>query len=186
MLDCFLQIVHILNLSHCIWIVSFKFSPYKLTILGMNHLQYSQNSELPSASNLWEGSIKIPHVHWLVWAFFAPYCAKFEISWKRSWCWDVIKCLVHFVTKMIPFYTCRKIWLHCLKTNMRLSNIWHTSCLLNMLWVPPPCASRTGVKRLQLWQLFSVDEKRERIPLSFRVSYHQPASKTPFKWHYGL
>ena len=26
------------------------------------------------------------------------------------------------------------------------------------MWVPPPCASRKGVKRLQLWQFFSVDD----------------------------
>ena len=32
------------------------------------------------------------------------------------------------------------------------------SRLLNILWVPPPCASRKGVKRLQLWQFFSVDD----------------------------
>ena len=89
-----------------------------IVILGMNNLQYSQNSELPSASNLWEGSIEIPHVHWLVLAFFARYCVNFEISWKRSWCLNVIKCLVHFVTKMFPFYTCRKIWLHCFIKHM--------------------------------------------------------------------
>ena len=65
-----------------------------------------------------------------------------------------------FVTKVFPFYTRRKIWLHCLKTDMRLSNVWHTSRLLKMLWLPPPCASRKGIKWLQLWQLFSVDEKR--------------------------
>ena len=55
------------------------------------------------------------------------------------------------------------------KTVMLLSNIWHTSHLLNMLWVPPPCASRKGVKRLQLCQLFSVGEKRERIPIPFQA-----------------
>ena len=57
-------------------------------ILGLNHLQYlvclkaNQISELQSASNLWEGSIEIPHGHWLVWAFFARYCAKFQFHEK--------------------------------------------------------------------------------------------------------
>ena len=91
-----------------------------------------------------------------------------------------------FCDEDVPIYTCRKIWLHSLKTDMRLSNKWHTSRLLNMLWVPPPCAPRTGVKRLQLWQLFSVDEKREKIPLSFQVGHQRPARETPFRWRYGL
>ena len=55
------------------------------------------------------------------------------------------------------------------------------SRLLNILWVPPPCASRKGVKRLQLWHFFSVD-----VPIPFQVNHHWPVSETPFKWRYGL
>ena len=134
-------------------------------ILGLNHLQYlvclkaNQISELQSASNLWEGSIEIPYGHWLVWAFFARYCAKFQISWKRSWCRDVIKCLVHFVTKVFPFNTYWKTSLALLfEDRYAFIKCMTYSRLLNILWVSPPCASRNGVKRRQLWQFFSVDD----------------------------
>ena len=57
----------------------------------------------------------------------------------------------------VAFYTCRKIWLYSLKTDVRLSNILvcQTGRFLNMLWVPPLCAHpEKGSEGVQFWQHF--------------------------------
>ena len=68
-----------------------------------------------------------------------------------------------FCDEGVPFYTCRKLWLYCLKSD-------HMAYKPSSKYVAGTSsmrASRKGVKRLQLWQLLSVDGGRERIQIPF-------------------
>ena len=65
--------------------------------------------------------------------------------------------------KVFPFHTCRKVWLHCLKTD----HMAYKPSSKYVVGTSSMRASSKGVKRLQLWQLFSVDEGRERIQIPF-------------------
>ena len=58
---------------------------------------------------------------------------------------------------------CRKVWLHCLKTD----HMAHKPSSKYVVGTTSMHASSKGVKRFQLWQLFSVDEGRERIQIPF-------------------
>ena len=98
-------------------------------------------------------------MHRLISAFFARYCVTRKFHDIRSWCWDVNKC-----SDGVPyFYTCRKVWLHCLKTD----HMAHKPSSKYVVGTSSMHASSKGVKQLQLWQLFSVDEGRERIQIPF-------------------
>ena len=66
-----------------------------------------------------------------------------------------------FCDEGVPFYTCRKLWLHCLKLMAYKPSSKYVAGTSSMR------ASRKGVKWLQLWQLFSVDGGRERIQIPF-------------------
>ena len=132
-------------------------------ILGMNHLQYlvCLDAKILSFHRRPFGEKALSRFH-MCTDSSQPSSLSIVLSWNFMISDPGVGMLIN-AKKVFPFHTCRKVWLHCLKTD----HMAYKPSSKYVVGTSSMRASSKGVKRLQLWQLFSVDEGRERIQIPF-------------------